>query len=240
MAATIPNDEHLEDGHEHHGPPYHQFESIEQQNECYMVGMWTFLVTEVMFFGALFLTYCLFRWRYSADFTAAHEELNVTLGATNTAILLFSSFTMVMAVHHAQLKQRMKVFPYLGITVLCACGFLAIKYVEYSQKFEHHLFPGQNFLHALPGETINPLEHLHGANPNAAQLFYSMYFAMTGLHAIHILIGIIVIGVLGLFWYKENPLVTEDFMPTEMVGLYWHFVDLVWIFLFPLFYLIPK
>lgn len=237
MAATIPHDPHQE---EHHGLPYHQFETIDQQNECYMVGMWTFLVTEVMFFGALFLIYCLFRWRYSADFYAAHEELNVTFGAINTTVLLFSSFTMVMAVHYAQLKQKMKVLPFLGITIACACVFLGIKYVEYSEKFAHHLVPGQNFLHPAMGETINPIEHLHGANPNAAQLFYSMYFAMTGLHAVHIVIGIIVIGVLALFWQKNNPLVTEDFMPTEMVGLYWHFVDLVWIFLFPLYYLIPK
>ncbi len=230
MAATVSKDEPMME--EHHGLPYHQFEDIDQQNESYMVGMWTFLVTEVMFFGALFLVYCLFRWKYSADFTAAHHELNITMGAANTTVLLFSSFTMVMAVHFAQLKQKAKVLPFLGATIACAATFLVVKYFEYSQKFEHHLYPGQNF----KPEAM----HLHGANPNAAQLFYSMYFAMTGLHAIHIIAGILVIGALMLFWVKDNPLVTEDFMPTEMVGLYWHFVDLVWIFLFPLFYLIPS
>lgn len=218
--------------HEHHGPLHHQFEDLEQQDETYIIGMWTFLVTEVMFFGALFLTYCLFRWRYSLDFLAIHHELDWKLGAFNTLVLLFSSYTMVLAVHNAQKRERLKVMMWLAVTIGCAATFLVVKYFEYSAKFEHHLFPGPKF-GTIP-------EHLNGANPNAAQLFFDMYFTMTGLHALHIIIGILLIGTLAAMWFRKNRLVTEDYVPTEMVGLYWHFVDLVWIFLFPLFYLIPN
>lgn len=220
------------DEHEHHGPLHHQFEDIGQQNETYLVGMWSFLAQEIMFFGGVFMVYFLYRWRYQDDFFKIHHELDWKLGAINTTILLISSFTMVCAVHHAQMKNRMHVLRYLGLTIACAFAFLVIKYFEYSAKFEHHLFPG-------PGFTPE-LAHLNGANPNAAQLFMSLYFAMTGLHALHIIIGILILGALAGFWARRNPLVTEDYIPTELVGLYWHFVDLVWIFLFPLYYLIPK
>jgi cytochrome c oxidase subunit III len=217
---------------EDHGPLHHQYEHIDQQDECYVVGMWTFLVTEVMFFGALFLTYCLFRTKYPGDFFKIHQELNWQLGAFNTTVLLFSSYTMVRAVHFAQMRNKMATLRNLAVTIGCAFTFLAVKYVEYSAKFEHHLFPGPNFSPSA--------EHLNGANSNAAQVFFSMYFAMTGLHAVHIIVGILIISSLMLFWIKDNRLVTKDYIPTELVGLYWHFVDLVWIFLFPLFYLIPK
>lgn len=222
----------LAHGQEAHNPVHHQFEDFEQQTEAYIVGMWSFLVQEIMFFGGLFLVYVLYRSRYPMVWEQAHEELNVTLGAVNTCFLLFSSFTMVLAVHFAQKKNRMMVLANLGATIGCAFVFLGVKSIEYSEKFAHHLFPGAHF-HPEP-------EHLHGANPNAAQLFYSLYFAMTGLHAIHIIIGILILGALAGFWWFRNPLVTEDYVPTELVGLYWHFVDIVWIFLFPLFYLIPK
>ncbi len=217
---------------EHHGPLHHQFEDIEQQNESYILGMWSFLLTEVLFFGALFCTYTLYRWKYQDDFYAIHHMLDVVPGAINTTVLLFSSFTMVMAVRSAQLKENKKVIAFLGVTIACAFVFLGIKYMEYSLKYQHHLVPGYYFMPEV--------DSLHGANPNAAQLFMGLYFAMTGLHAIHIIIGIIVLGALALMWQKKNPLVTEDYIPTELCGLYWHFVDLVWIFLFPLYYLIPK
>lgn len=217
--------------HDHHGPVHHQFEDIEQQNDTYLIGMWSFLAQEIMFFGGLFACYIIYRWKYGFDWQMAHQELSVFWGGLNTANLLLSSFFMVMAVHNAQLKKRMNVLKWLGAVQACAVGFLAIKYIEYSGKFEHKLFPGVNFRPEL--------EHLHGANPNAAQIFYGLYFAMTGLHGLHIIVGILLIGALMAYWYKKNRLVTEDFMPTEMVGLYWHFVDLVWIFLFPLFYLMP-
>lgn len=227
-------DANLHDDHGHgHGGGFvhHQFEDIDQQNETYLVGMWSFLAQEIMFFGAMFTIYILYRWKYGFDWQAAHLELNWKLGGLNTFNLLISSFFMVLAVHSAQLKKRMAVLANLTIVQGCAFVFLVIKYFEYSAKFEHNLFPGVNFApHA---------EVLHGANPNAAQLFYGLYFAMTGLHGLHIVIGILIIGALMAFWFRKNPLVTEDFIPTELVGLYWHFVDLVWIFLFPLFYLMP-
>jgi cytochrome c oxidase subunit 3 len=211
---------------------HHQYEDYEQQCESYVVGMWTFLVTEVMFFGALFFTYTLYRWNYQLDWFKAHEHLNVTLGAINTTILLFSSFTMVLAVFGAQNHNRKMAMFNIALTVLCAFGFLTIKYFEYAEKFKDHLFPGVNF-------TTNP-EVVHNANLNHAQLFYALYFGMTGLHAVHVIVGILVLGALWVFWLKRNRLVTKDFIPTELVGLYWHFVDLVWIFLFPLMYLMPN
>lgn len=231
---------------------HHQFENIDQQNESYIVGMWCFLVTEIMFFGALFLMYTIYRWNYQQDFYGAHLELSQgtdmpvfggliqsvglkefpVWGSINTTVLLFSSFTMVLAVRSAQLRQKMNVLKYLGGTIVCACIFLVIKFTfEWPAKFQHKLVPGSNFA----PETA----HLHGASPRAAEIFYSLYFAMTGLHAIHIIAGIGVLGALAYLWQKGAKSVTEDYVPTEMIGLYWHFVDLVWIFLFPLFYLIP-
>jgi cytochrome c oxidase subunit 3 len=222
---------------------HHQFENIDQQNESYIVGMWCFLVTEIMFFGALFLMYTIYRMNYQQDFYAAHHELSQPFnmfglhefpiwGAINTTVLLFSSFTMVMGVRAAQLRDKKWVMRYLGVTNLCALAFLVIKFTcEWPPKFEHKLVPGAGFApHA---------EVLHGASPRATEIFYSLYFAMTGLHAIHIIAGIGVIGALMYLWNKGAKSVTTDFVPTEMIGLYWHFVDLVWIFLFPLFYLIP-
>jgi cytochrome c oxidase subunit III len=212
---------------------HHQFEDIEQQNESYLVGMWTFMVTEVMFFGALFLAYILYRWHYQPDFYRAHEELSWPLGALNTTMLLLSSFTMVMAVHFAQLRKNKLVVANLGATIVLATGFLLVKFIlEWPAKFQHHLVPGPTF-------GSHP-ESLNGASPRAAELFFSLYFLMTGLHAIHIIIGIIIIGALAAMWHKNIKSVSEDYIPTELVGLYWHFVDLVWIFLFPLFYLIPQ
>ncbi len=229
--AAIAHSGHDDHGHDH-GPLHHQFEDIGQQNECYIVGMWTFLVTEVMFFGAFFLMYTVYRSYYQHDFFLAHEHLNIPLGAVNTMILLLSSFFMVMAVQGAQLKNRNQVIGNLGLVQICAMGFLTIKYFEYAEKFKDKLVPGVNF--------VQDPAVLHGANLNHAQIYYGLYFGMTGLHAVHILVGMLVIGALMAEWYKRNRLVTEDFVPTELVGLYWHFVDLVWIFLFPLMYLLPK
>lgn len=228
MAAITPDVAH---GHGHDEALHHQFENIDQQNESYIVGMWTFLVTEVMFFGALFLTFTLFRWQYQTDWFIAHTALEITPGAVNTTILLLSSFAVVMAVQGAQLKRRMQVLGALGFTQLCALAFLAIKWkYEWTVKFDHHLLPGATF----------STEHIPGANPNPSQLFFGMYFGMTGLHAVHVIVGMIVIGALMYLWYKRADSVMKDYVPTELVGLYWHFVDLVWIFLFPLFYLMPN
>lgn len=221
--------------HDGHQLVHHQYESAEQQNDSYIIGMWSFLVTEVMFFGALFLAYSLYRWKYQSAFYEVHKLLDIPLGAVNTTILLLSSFTMACAVHFAQKKDKKKVLLNLGIVLACAFGFLVIKYFEWSHKIHVGLVPGANF--TWTPETAKTAVEV---SPNIAQMFFSLYYAMTGLHGLHVIIGIIIIGVLALMWLKDNPMVTEDYIPTELVGLYWHFVDLVWIFLFPLFYLLPQ
>lgn len=240
MALSSTN-EHAQAGHDngHHGPLRHQFEDLDQQNECYAVGMWTFLVTEIMFFGALFFAYTLYRWKYQPDFYLLHKMLDIPLGATNTTILLFSSLAMAMAVRAAQLKDRKQCFNWLGVTNLCALGFCVIKYFEWTHKFHTGIILGPSFQWPS-AEYVAKVPELANVPERTAQLFFSLYFAMTGLHAIHVLVGMILITTLMVLWWRKNPNVTEDFMPTEMIGLYWHFVDLVWIFLFPLFYLIPR
>ncbi|HWD37599.1 MAG TPA: cytochrome c oxidase subunit 3 [Fimbriimonas sp.] len=227
--------------HEHDPALHHQYEDMNQQNESYLVGMWSFLVTEIMFFGALFLVYTLYRWNYQTDFWLAHHHLDVTKGAINTTVLLFSSFTMVLGVHYAQLHHRKGVILSLLVTVVCACTFLVIKYFEYTSKIEDHLYPGIGFTNnqavVLGAEYSKGNYHV---NLNHAQLFYGLYFGMTGLHGVHVFVGILILSALIYLWGKRAKSVTIDYVPTEMVGLYWHFVDLVWIFLFPLFYLMPE
>ena len=210
-----------------------QYEDMGQQNEAYVVGMWTFLVTEVMFFGALFLAYLTYRTLYPSVFMAAHHELDVNLGAINTTVLLTSSFSMAIAVWAAQTKNRFWEFAGLIFTMLCACAFLVIKGFEWAAKFEHHLVPGPLYAWPPPG--------YHGpvVPGSQTQMFFCLYFAMTGLHALHVIIGLVVMSVLLILLIRKSPLV-RYYMPVEMTGLYWHFVDIVWIFLFPLFYLIPS
>ena len=209
-----------------HGEVSHQFEDIEQQNESYIVGMWTFLATEVMFFGGLFLAYTVYRWKYPGVFYEGHRLLDLRLGLVNTTILLTSSLFMALAVHYAQLRHRRMQLLMLGLVLLCAFAFLGIKAVEYAAKFEHHLVPGAGFQQA-------------GPNAEQLQLFFGLYFAMTGLHGVHVVVGILVLGTILLLTAVRHPSV-RDHIPIELAGLYWHFVDIVWIFLFPLFYLIPR
>ena len=248
--------------HGHHHDPHlqHQFQDMDQQNESYVVGMWTFLVTEIMFFGALFLAYTIYRRENPAVFLEVHHHLDVTKGAINTMVLLTSSLTMAMAVYHAQMQDRKKQMMFIGVTILFAFTFLVIKGFEWEKKFHDQHVPGPNF-HYVRGEGGAPI--IPDATPKAtpvnvagstaamfpkdtvdpdfsgkAQLFFSLYFAMTGLHAFHVIIGILVMGTLFFMLMFKHPSV-DYYMPVEMAGLYWHFVDIVWIFLFPLFYLIP-
>lgn len=202
----------------------HQFEQRDQHVEAYTVGMWVFLVTEIMFFGGLFCAYLVYRMMYPATFYRATQSLDIRLGFVNTLVLLTSSLTMALAVHYAQRRIRRLQIASLLATILLACVFLGVKAVEYAHKFEHHLAPGPTF--AYPGP-----------HPERAQLFFSLYFAMTGLHGIHVIIGIVVLATLTALVATRSKLV-EDYVPIEMAGLYWHFVDIVWIFLFPLLYLI--
>jgi cytochrome c oxidase subunit 3 len=236
---------HGEHGEEHLGL---QFVDMEQQNESYIVGMWTFLVTEIMFFGALFLALTLYRSLYPAEFSDAHQHLNKVWGTINTFVLLFSSFTMALGVRSAQVGNRKALIGFLLVTMLCALMFMGIKTIEYSDKFAHHLFPGQGFHYeSVPASERAPLLHIFGGggntaeegkiDPSHAQMFFVLYFAMTGLHAIHVILGFLVMLVLVILAWRDHPSV-RYFMPIEMTGLYWHFVDIVWIFLFPLLYLI--
>ena len=188
-------------------------------------GMWVFLVTEVLMFGGLFVAYSIFRGLYPEMFAEAHRQLAVMMGATNTVILITSSLTMVLAVSATQRGQRDRALLMLALTFLLACGFLVVKYFEYSAKFHHGLLPGGFFT----GHEV--VKHVK------APLYFSLYFVMTGLHGLHVIIG------MGLMLWLIKRTSNREFgpnyyTPVELVGFYWHFVDLVWIYLFPLLYLI--
>lgn len=203
----------------------HHFESYDQQREASSLGMWLFLVTEVMFFGGLFLAYIVYRSRWPEDFALASHSLDVTLGGINTAILIASSLTMALAVRSAQLARRKATVLFLLATLLFGFGFLGIKAVEYHAKWVHHEVPGPHF-------------EFHGdADPAHAEMFFSLYFGMTGLHAAHMVIGAGLVTWL-MFPAWRGRFNADYHNPVEVVGLYWHFVDIVWIFLFPLLYLI--
>jgi len=204
----------------------HQFDSLAQQSEATTLGMWVFLVTEVLFFGGLFCTYAIYRSWYPDAFAAASHELDVTLGTINTVVLITSSLTMALAVHAAQLGQRKALMAFLVVTMVLGTVFLGIKSVEYYHKFAEHHVPGPSFQFEK--------EHFRHA-----QIFFSLYFVMTGLHAVHMIIGIGIMLV--MLWWSWNGTITKEYAsPIEISGLYWHFVDIVWIFLFPLLYLIGR
>jgi cytochrome c oxidase subunit 3 len=226
LASSPLVDRHGHDVHGHHGrrSPAHQFDTMEQQKESSTLGMWLFLVTEIMFFGGLFLAYVIYRSAYSEAFAAASHTLDVTLGAFNTAVLIGSSLTMVLAVWAAQVNWRKGIVLFLVLTMILGMVFLGVKAVEYHDKFVHHHVPGANF-------------EFDGPQPENAQIFFSLYFLMTGLHATHMVIGIIILGVLAVYAWR-GKFDSDYYNPLEMTGLYWHFVDIVWIFLFPLLYLL--
>jgi cytochrome c oxidase subunit 3 len=209
----------------HHPKLQHHFDTMEQQAEASSLGMWVFLVTEIMFFGGLFMAYIVYRHLSPEGFQEASFELNRVWGTTNTAVLICSSLTMALAVRAAQTNQsRGTQVTFLGITMLFGLGFLGIKAIEYYDKFVHHHVPGPYF-------------HWDGHFPKAAEQFYSLYFAMTGLHALHMIIGIGIMTVITIMAWRRT-FDAEYYTPIEVAGLYWHFVDIVWIFLFPLLYLI--
>jgi cytochrome c oxidase subunit 3 len=211
---------------EHPSHVAHQFEDAAQQYEASTLGMWAFLLTEIMFFGGLFAGFFVYILGNSEAFAAASRHLDLTLGTVNTLVLLGSSLTMALAVRGAQQGNRRDQVLFLILTIALGLVFLGIKTVEYAHKFEQHLVPGPHF-------------RMEGARGNAAQLFFSFYFAMTGVHALHMVVGV---GLLA--WLLVNALrgkySTEYFTPVEVSGLYWHFVDVVWIFLFPTLYLVAR
>ena len=205
----------------------HQFESPEQQKEASALGMWVFLVTEILFFGGLFLAYTIYRWQNARAFAHASLHMDIALGTTNTAVLICSSLTMAMAVHSAATGRRRLLIGFLIATMILGGVFLGIKAVEYTDHIQHHLFPGPGFRYPAGGDA------------RGASLFFSLYFAMTGLHALHMIIGLGILTTL-LVMARRGRFSPEYSTPVEVSGLYWHFVDIVWIFLFPLLYLIGR
>jgi len=219
---------HPEPSHEHpaiHPWLQHHFDTMEQQAEASILGMWTFLCTEILFFGGLFMAYLVYRHASPEGFQEASFELNRVWGTVNTAVLICSSLTMALAVRAAQTsKPRGTQVGWLAATIVFGLAFLGVKAIEYTDKFVHHHVPGPYF-------------HWEGHYPKPAEQFYSLYFAMTGLHALHMVIGVGIMLVIAVMAWR-NTFDDEYYTPVEVAGLYWHFVDIVWIFLFPLLYLI--
>jgi cytochrome c oxidase subunit 3 len=210
-------------------PLWHHFDNLEHQHSTTTLGMWVFLATEVLIFGALFTGYAAYRSWYPASFEAASRRLNVLIGGVNTVVLLTSSLTMVLAVRSAQLGRRQTLVALLSLTALLGTAFLALKAVEYYSDYVERLVPGLAF---------DPEEWRQTpVNPAQVQLFLIFYYVMTGLHAVHLTVGIGIMAVLTIMAWRRafSP---EYYTPVEMWGLYWHFVDIVWIFLLPLLYLI--
>lgn len=265
--------------------PYlaHHFDSKLQQREAVSLGMWLFLVTEVMFFGGIFVGYSVYRMLYPESFHEMSKHLDVFMGTLNTTVLLTSSLTMAFAVNAAQVGNKARLVRMLWITFALSLVFLVVKYFEYSAKFEHHLVPGKSFSmesalgHHTSGDAghhgVNQTgaeashvgaakgthsadpdldqainQHLYGAKQKetlderaarGAQIFFSFYFGATGLHGFHVFIGTVLIAIFAVMAGK-GKFPKERYQPVEMLGLYWHFVDLIWIYVFPLFYLIGQ
>lgn len=201
----------------------HHFESLEQQHEANTLGMWLFLVTELLLFGGMFAAYVVYRTAYPEAFAEGSRDLNVVFGTVNTAVLITSSLFVALGVHAAQVGNRRSLMLFLGLTILLGLTFLGIKGIEYYEHFQHGLVPGARF---------------HYEGPHAAQvhLFTFLYFVMTGIHAIHMVIGMAVIGgVLAIA--ARGGFSPHSYTGVELAGLYWHFVDVIWIFIFPLLYL---
>jgi cytochrome c oxidase subunit 3 len=250
----------------HEASPHlqHHFDTEEQQFDAGKLGMWLFLATEILLFGGMFVAYAIYRANHPEIFIYAHQYLDKILGGTNTVILLCSSLTMAWAVRASQLGQQRLLVVLLSLTLLGGFGFMGIKYLEYKAKWEHGLLPGTHFAPheggehkatpaapSAPAATISPSaegpsgrarhdardDQGHGERPSNVQIFFGIYFLMTGLHGIHVLIGMGAITWL-LFRSIKKEFGPAYFTPVDFVGLYWHLVDLIWIFLFPLLYLI--
>jgi cytochrome c oxidase subunit 3 len=203
----------------------HHFDTSDQQLESSTLGMWVFLLTEIMFFGGMFGGYTVYRNMYPDAFASTSHFMNVTLGALNTGVLICSSFTMALAVRSAQLGRKNLLIVFLVVTLILGFVFLGVKAVEYHEKWVDHHVPGPGFRYAEPQFT------------QQAQILFFLYFAMTGMHALHMVVGAGLLTTL-ITMAARNRFSAAWYTPVEMIGLYWHFVDIVWIFLFPLLYLI--
>jgi cytochrome c oxidase subunit 3 len=249
----------------HHPRQQHHFADMEQQREAGTLGMWLFLVTEIMFFGGMFMAYALYRSKYPEQFAMGSHELDIVLGGFNTAVLIGSSFTMALSVWAAQTGKKKALMGFLALTMVLGATFLGVKVVEYKAKFDHHLFPGPSFhydpdhgaygarladeaghggdaaaaeTHAAPTGRAGPAAGEHDEN-RSVQLFFVLYFALTGVHALHMIVGMVALGL--LFYWASRDRYSPAWHPhIELTGLYWHFVDIAWIFIFPLLYLIGR
>jgi cytochrome c oxidase subunit 3 len=257
---------HTIDTHSHHPEVRHQFDTLEQQHDSYSLGMWAFVVQEVMFFSGLIVTYFMFRYKFPTAFLDGSNHLDLVVSTTNTVVLLSSSLTMALAVHAAQTGHKMKLIQFLVATLVLGSVFLGIKGYEYNQKYVNNLIPGYNFEWTAPPSHVPGAEASHGQEvaenghagevvpvgnaltaapisyapfPQQVEVFYGLYFIMTGAHAIHMVIGAVVILILIVLSWKDH-FSSNYYVPIEMFGLYWHFVDIVWVFLFPLLYLIDR
>jgi cytochrome c oxidase subunit 3 len=249
----------------HHPALQHHFTTMAQQKEAAVIGMWVFLLTEILFFGGLFVAYLVYRTWYFEAFAIASRSLDIFWGALNTAVLIASSLTMALAVRAAQTNQRHATVAWLLATIALGLVFLGVKVIEYSDKFEHHHVPGPNYVWASEHEAT-PGAGAGAERPSAAvegeaqaveapaarsgtmsaeelqrvtQIYFSLYFTMTGLHALHMIVGVGLMSVIAWMAWKRK-FDSEYYTPVEMGGLYWHFVDIVWIFLFPLLYLVER
>jgi cytochrome c oxidase subunit 3 len=272
-------------GHDAHAdePSYlhHHFDDMEQQRESTLLGMWSFLVTEIMMFGGLFFVYTLFRWKFPIAYIAGAHHLDWPLGTANTAVLLVSSLTMARAVHAAAERKRQVMLGFLVLTFILGATFMTIKYFEWSADYREGLVPALSWkpeiafekdieeavnkgqiseeyktaLETGPRElrptiipvninpsadkhshTVAPDDHFRALDTNNAQMFMVIYFCMTGLHGIHMIVGLIMLGIL-LNMGRKGAFTNGNDQPVEICGLYWHLVDIIWVFLFPLLYL---
>ena len=213
----------------------HHFDNMEQQREAGSLGMWVFLAQEVMFFGGLFLAYVLYRNKFPGAFAVASNSLDPVMGGINTVVLICSSLTMALAVYYAQTGVRRKQIVFLLVTMAFGVTFLVIKGLEYADKFREHHIPVPGWFDWDVAKEPLPV----GVLAHQVEMFFWIYFAMTGLHALHMIIGL---GIMTWLVYKawKGTFSPEYHGPVEVSGLYWHFVDIVWIFLFPLLYLLGR
>ena len=213
-------------GHGHHPALQHHFQTLAQQQEAATLGMWVFLVTEVMFFGGLLMAYLLYRVWYPEAWSEGSLELDIRLGGFNTVVLIASSLTMALAVRSAQTGAQKPTVRWLIITMVLGVTFLVVKYFEYKHKWDLNHIPGPNFT-------------FEGPHERQVEIFLSLYFGLTGLHALHMIIGVGLLSV--ITWMASRGRFSPEWnTPVEVSGLYWHFVDIVWIFLFPLLYLVDR
>ena len=250
----------------HHPALQHHFDTMAQQKEAAVIGMWVFLLTEILFFGGLFVAYMIYRIWYFDAFAEASRRLSLFWGGLNTAVLIGSSLTMALAVRAAQTNNRKWTVNWLILTMILGCVFLGVKVIEYEDKFANYEVPGASYnwlyheQHAAaaggdhsatapgagaPGAAAGTGAVQHdltlspGQLQNTTQIYFSLYFTMTGLHALHMIIGVgLMLVITWMAW--KGRFDAQYYTPVEMSGLYWHFVDIVWIFLFPLLYLVER